>query len=93
MPLSDTPLEQGCLTVAAGSHRDGVRDFRVTNGSGGLEVVDPLEDRWRASSFAAGDVLMFHSLDGAQGAAEPDRTGSASRWTRATSGSASRSPS
>ena len=62
IPLSDTPLEQGCLTVAAGSHRDGVRDFRVTNGSGGLEVVDPLEGRWRASSFAAGDVLMFHSM-------------------------------
>ena len=62
MPLGDCPLEQGSLTVAAGSHRDGVRDFRVTNGSGGLEVVDPLAGRWRASSFSAGDVLIFHSL-------------------------------
>jgi hypothetical protein len=62
MPLGDCPLEQGCLSVAAGSHRDGIRDFRVTNGSGGLEVVDPLAGRWRASPFAAGDVLMFHSL-------------------------------
>src|SRR5262245_16848667 len=62
VPLGDCPLEEGCLSVAAGSHRDGVRDFRVTNGSGGLEVVDPLAGRWRASAFAAGDVLMFHSL-------------------------------
>ncbi len=62
MPLGDCPLEQGSLTVAAGSHRDGVREFRVTNGSGGLEVVEPLADRWRASPFAAGDVLIFHSL-------------------------------
>jgi phytanoyl-CoA dioxygenase PhyH len=62
IPLSDTPLDQGCLTVAAGSHRDGVRDFRVTNGSGGLEVVDRLAGRWRASPFGAGDVLMFHSM-------------------------------
>jgi len=62
IPLSDTPLDQGCLTVAAGSHRDGVRDFRVTNGSGGLEVVDSLAGRWRASPFDAGDVLMFHSM-------------------------------
>ncbi len=62
IPLGDVPMEQGSLQVAAGSHRDGVREFRVTNGSGGLEVVDPLVDRWRASSFAAGDVLIFHSL-------------------------------
>ena len=62
MPLGDCPLEQGSLTIAAGSHRDGVRDFRVTNGSGGLEVVDPLAGRWRASAFSAGDVLIFHSL-------------------------------
>ena len=62
IPLGDCPLEQGSLQVAAGSHRDGVREFRVTNGSGGLEVVDPLADRWRASPFAAGDALIFHSL-------------------------------
>jgi hypothetical protein len=62
IPLGDCPTEQGSLQVAAGSHRDGVRDFRVTNGSGGLEVVDPLVGRWRASPFAAGDVLIFHSL-------------------------------
>ena len=62
LPLGDCPVEQGSLSVAAGSHRDGVRDFRVTNGSGGLEVVDPLAGRWRAGSFSAGDVLIFHSL-------------------------------
>jgi hypothetical protein len=62
IPLGDCPMEQGSLQVAAGSHRDGVRDFRVANGSGGLEVVDPLVGRWRASPFAAGDVLIFHSL-------------------------------
>jgi hypothetical protein len=62
IPLGDCPLEQGSLQIAAGSHRDGVREFRVTNGSGGLEVVEPLAGRWRASPFAAGDVLIFHSL-------------------------------
>jgi hypothetical protein len=62
IPLGDCPLEQGSLQVAAGSHRDGVREFRVANGSGGLEVVDPLAGRWRASPFEAGDVLIFHSL-------------------------------
>lgn len=62
IPLGDCPTEEGSLQVAAGSHREGVRDFRVTNGSGGLEVVEPLAGRWRASPFAAGDVLVFHSL-------------------------------
>ncbi len=62
IPLGDVPLEHGSLQVAAGSHRDGVREFRVTNGSGGLEVVDSLAGRWRASPFAVGDVLIFHSL-------------------------------
>ena len=62
VPLDDCPMEQGSLQIAAGSHRDGVLDFRVTNGSGGLEVVDSLAGRWRASPFAAGDVLIFHSL-------------------------------
>ena len=28
IPLADVPMEQGSLQVAAGSHRDGIREFR-----------------------------------------------------------------
>jgi len=61
-PLSNCPMEMGGLTVAEGSHRDGVREFKMSNSPGGMEVVDPLAGRWRGSDFAAGDVLIFHSM-------------------------------
>ena len=61
-PLSDCPVEMGGLTVAESSHRDGVRAFKVSSGAGGMEVMDPLAGRWRASDVAAGDALIFHSM-------------------------------
>jgi hypothetical protein len=62
VPLGDCPIERGGLTIAEGSHKDGVRPFRVSTGSGGMEVVDSLEDRWVASDFVMGDAIIFHSM-------------------------------
>ncbi len=52
----------GGLAIARGSHRDGVRDFTVSNGAGAMEVIDPLEGSWVSGPLEAGDVLIFHSL-------------------------------
>jgi hypothetical protein len=62
IPLIDVPMEVGPLQVAVGSHRQGVYDFHIGAGAGGIEIADPLEGRWATSSFAAGDVLIFHSM-------------------------------
>jgi hypothetical protein len=62
LPLGDCPAEMGGIAMARGSHKAGVRDFTVSSGAGGMEVVDPLEDSWVAGPMAAGDVLIFHSL-------------------------------
>jgi hypothetical protein len=62
LPLGDCPSEMGGIAIARGSHRDGVRDFTVSSGAGGMEVVDPLEGSWVGGPMAAGDVLIFHSL-------------------------------
>ncbi len=52
----------GGLQVAAGSHRRGVWPFRVSSGAGAMEVCDPLDGRWVGGDFAAGDLLVFHSM-------------------------------
>ena len=62
IPLADCPIEQGGLSIAAGSHKAGVRDFRVCSGAGAMEVDDPLDGAWVGGDFAAGDVLIFHSM-------------------------------
>jgi hypothetical protein len=62
LPLGDCPAEMGGLAIARGSHRDGVREFTVSSGAGGMEVIDPLDGSWVAGPMAAGDVLIFHSL-------------------------------
>jgi hypothetical protein len=61
-PLMDCTPEMGGLEVAEGSHKEGVRDFEVTLGAGGISVSDPLEGEWRYSPFRLGDVILFHSL-------------------------------
>lgn len=62
-PLGDCPAEMGALQVAEGSHRDGVRDFRISqHPATALEVADPLDGAWVGGDFAAGDVVLFHSL-------------------------------
>ncbi|HEY6434077.1 MAG TPA: phytanoyl-CoA dioxygenase family protein [Acetobacteraceae bacterium] len=62
MPLIDCPMEVGPLQVAAGSHHMGMFDFDIGFGAGGIEITDPLEGRWVSGPFAAGDVLIFHSM-------------------------------
>ena len=62
VPLDDCPMSRGALSVARSSHKQGVHDFAVSNGAGGMIVSDPLEGTWHAGDFALGDVLIFHSL-------------------------------
>ncbi len=62
IPLSDLPFEMGGLQVAAGSHRQGVYDFKPSLGAGGIEITDPLEGAWVSGPFEQGDVLFFHSM-------------------------------
>jgi hypothetical protein len=59
----------GALQVAEGSHRNGVLDFRISqHPATALEVADPLEGAWVGGDFAAGDVVLFHSLTVHRGA-------------------------
>ncbi|HEY0421326.1 MAG TPA: phytanoyl-CoA dioxygenase family protein [Acetobacteraceae bacterium] len=62
IPLIDIPMEAGPLQVAAGTHHDGVYDFGIAAGAGGIEISDPLDGRWVSGGFAVGDVLIFHSM-------------------------------
>ncbi len=52
----------GPVAVAPGSHRDGVREFRIASDGGGIQVTDPLVGQWVVSDYEIGDVLIFHSL-------------------------------
>jgi hypothetical protein len=62
IPLIDCPMQVGPLQVATGSHTQGVFDFHIGAGAGGIEITDPLEGRWVSDDFAQGDVLIFHSM-------------------------------
>jgi len=67
IPLVDCPVEVGGLQVARGSHTRGVLDFGIGNGAGGIELLDPLDDRWTGGPMRVGDVLVFHSLTAHKG--------------------------
>lgn len=62
IPMIDIPMEAGPLQVAAGTHVEGVYDFDIAAGAGGIEITDKLEGRWHAGPFQVGDVLFFHSM-------------------------------
>lgn len=62
IPLIDCPPEVGPLQIAVGTHRDGVHDFHIGAGAGGIEIVERFEGRWASGGLAVGDVLFFHSL-------------------------------
>ena len=62
MPLIDCPMDVGPLQVARRLAHAGVLDFGIAGGAGGIEITDPLEGRWVSGDFAAGDVLLFHSM-------------------------------
>jgi ectoine hydroxylase-related dioxygenase (phytanoyl-CoA dioxygenase family) len=59
MPLGDCPAAKGSLIMAAGSHKQGVLDFELASGAGGIEVSEKFEDRWVGGDFAVGDVVIF----------------------------------
>ena len=62
VPLGDCPTEMGALAIAAGSHKAGVRSFRIAADGGGIQVTDPLVGQWVVSDYEIGDAMIFHSL-------------------------------
>lgn len=64
IPLTDCPRALGGLRVAPGSHRTGLRRMKRVGGAGGFGVLDPPARRgdWLTLDYAAGDVVLFHSL-------------------------------
>jgi ectoine hydroxylase-related dioxygenase (phytanoyl-CoA dioxygenase family) len=58
VPLGDFPVEQGVLTVAAGSNHQGVRKAKFA----GMGTLDDLSGSWVTNDFRAGDVLIFTNL-------------------------------
>jgi ectoine hydroxylase-related dioxygenase (phytanoyl-CoA dioxygenase family) len=63
LPLGDCSEALGGLRVMRGSHRLGVLPVRAAEGAGGRTVIlDGIEQEWCHGDFAAGDVLVFHSL-------------------------------
>jgi len=73
VPLGDCPREKGSLMMAAGSHKEGVRDFAIASGAGGLETVGDFTGQWVGSDFAMGDAVIF--MDTIVHKALPNRTG------------------
>lgn len=55
--------EEEVSAVAGGVEAaEGVYDFHIGTGAGGIEITDPLDGRWASGPFQAGDVLLFHSM-------------------------------
>jgi phytanoyl-CoA hydroxylase len=62
--LDDATIENGCLEVVPGSHREGVQALRSVEGFGGLEM-DPAkydQSRLLALEVPAGSVVFFGPL-------------------------------
>lgn len=66
LALSRATLENGCLWVLPGSHRERIHrhvpDRRPEANKGYLEIVDHDFDARRAVTMEKGDVLFFHSF-------------------------------
>lgn len=65
MPLGDCPIELGSLAVLDGSHKQGFIEHETVPGKkyAGFGLGDEKlpANRWHASDFELGDVLIFHS--------------------------------
>ena len=63
VPLGDCPRELGGLAIMPRSHRQGVREYHLALGAGGMGV-DPRElgGEWLTTDYQPGDALIFHSL-------------------------------
>ncbi len=65
LPLVAVDAHNGCMQVAAGSHRYGLMPHHVESGEGGfLEITgaDPREDVVVTCQMAPGDALIFNNL-------------------------------
>lgn len=63
IPLGDCPQPLGSLAVLPGSHKAGMYPVHRTLGAGGHGIdTNELPFEWVGGDFAAGDVLLFHSL-------------------------------
>lgn len=62
IPLQDLPPEMGGLQIAAGSHKNGIYEYRPALGAGGMGINESLEGSWANNPFKQGDVLIFHSM-------------------------------
>jgi ectoine hydroxylase-related dioxygenase (phytanoyl-CoA dioxygenase family) len=63
LPAGDCSQSLGGLSLMRGSHTVGILPVRASEGAGGRAVIlDGLEQEWVTGDFAAGDVLLFHSL-------------------------------
>ena len=62
IPLQDLPPEMGGLQIAAGSHKNGIYDYKPALGAGGMGINEPLQDSWVNNPFKQGDALIFHSM-------------------------------
>ncbi len=71
-PLGDCPVNKGALAIAAGSHKFGALDIKVSSGAGGMEIAVPIPGAWVTGSFLTGDALIF--CDESVHQAMPNRT-------------------
>jgi hypothetical protein len=62
IPLSDCPPSLGGLQVVPGTHRLGLLPVSYVPGALGGVVSQDFDDAWAGGDYAAGDVLVFHSL-------------------------------
>ncbi len=63
IPLGDCPGELGGLSVLAGSHQQGLFEYHLELGAGGMGVdADYLNGEWLTTDYMAGDALIFHSM-------------------------------
>ena len=62
MPLGDCPREKGALSIAAGSHTQGILDTKVGSGAGGMDIAVPIPGTWVTGAFKAGDGLIFRDV-------------------------------
>lgn len=74
IPMGDTPIELGGLSVWLGSHKRGMLPSTQMPGAGGSGIEnDDLCGEMRTANYQAGDVVMLHSHT--IHASQPNQTG------------------